>query len=69
MNKWVELLVGLILVVGSVYVVGFSAQWKLFGLSLNFGPAAWSFLKGGLIWFVAMVGLLFVLLGISDLKE
>ena len=69
MNKWLELLFGLILVVGAVLVSGFSANWSLWGYSLNFGPAAWMFLKGGIIWFVIMIGLLFLMLGISDLKE
>jgi len=35
----------------------------------NFGNAAWEFLKGGIVWFVIMIGLLFIMLGISDLKE
>ena len=61
MNKWVELLFGLILVVGSIYVA-----W---GMNLfHLGAAAWQFLKGGVVWFVILVGLLFVMLGISDLK-
>ena len=35
----------------------------------GFGEAALEFLKGGIIWFVIMIGLLFLMLGISDLKE
>jgi hypothetical protein len=64
MNKWTELLVGLILLVGGVYV------WMVtLGNGFwDFGTAAWEFLKGGAIWFVMMIGLLFILLGISDLK-
>lgn len=69
MNKWVELLFGLILVIAAVLVSGFSANWVLWGHSFNFGSAAWTFLKGGIIWFVIMIGLLFLMLGISDLKE
>jgi len=61
MNKWIELLVGLILVVASVYVWGMDI--------LGAGTAALEFLKGGIIWFVIMIGALFILLGISDLKE
>ena len=66
MNKWIELLTGLILISAVVYIWGYSSQWGEFW---NFGNAAWEFLKGGLIWFVAMIGLLFLMLGISDLKE
>ena len=61
MNKWIELLVGLILVVASVYVWGMDI--------LGAGTAGLEFLKGGIIWFVIMIGALFILLGISDLKE
>lgn len=60
MNKWLEILVGLILLVAAVYV------WmtNIFG----FGTSALEFLKGGIIWIVILVGLLFLMLGISDLK-
>ena len=61
MNKWTELLFGLILVVGSIYVA-WGLQWH------SLGATAWQFLKGGVVWFVILVGLLFVMLGISDLK-
>ena len=60
MNKWLELLVGLILVAGTVAFALRVESW---------GIAAWEFLKGGLVWFVGFIGLLFLLLGISDLKE
>jgi len=66
MNKWLEILLGLILVIASVLVWAFSPNWGSFW---NFGNAAWEFLKGGLVWFVIMIGLLFLMLGISDLKE
>jgi len=61
MNKWLELLIGLVLVVAPVYVWGMNI--------LGMGTAALEFLKGGIVWFVIMIGLLFVMLGISDLKE
>jgi len=61
MNKWIELFLGLILIIGAVYVWGMNF--------LNFGAAALNFLKGGLIWFVIMIGLILIILGISDLKE
>lgn len=64
MNKWSELLLGLILVIAAVVI------WVLTkGLGFwDFGTAAWEFLKGGVVWFVLGIGLLFILLGISDLK-
>ncbi len=61
MNKWLEILLGLILVVGAIY--GSWITWPAFG------AAALEFLKGGIVWFVILIGLLFLMLGISDLKE
>jgi len=62
MNKWFELLLGLILLIFAILVAGywFPSTW---------GIPAWNFLKGGIIWFVIMIGILFIMLGISDLKE
>jgi len=74
MNKWLELLVGLILVVGMILVAYYSSgamtgqAWAVAGKSLNFWNAAWVFLKGGVFWFVIGIGLLFILLGLSDLR-
>lgn len=61
MNKWLEILIGLILVLVAVYAWGVNY--------LGLGTAALVFLKGGIVWFVIMIGLLFLMLGISDLKE
>ena len=60
MNKWTELLIGLLLLIAavSVWIINYA----------DFGNAALVFLKGGIVWFVIMLGLLFILLGISDLK-
>ncbi len=60
MNKWSELLVGLILVIVAV------SFWVMNYAGL--GTAALEFLKGGIVWFVLGIGALFILLGISDLK-
>jgi len=60
MNKWLELLVGLILVIVPVYAAYTYAAW---------GTATIEFLKGGVIVVVVLIGLLFILLGISDLKS
>ena len=61
MNKWLEILLGLILVLLPIYVWGMNF-WGM-------GVAALEFFKGGLIWFVIMIGLLFLMLGVSELKE
>ena len=68
MNKWAEILLGLILVIAAILVWGYSANWNLLGVSFNFGNAAWEVLKGGAILFLIMVCLLFLMLGISDLN-
>jgi hypothetical protein len=63
MNKWVEILLGLILVAGAIALV-------VPGMPLAaWGIAALEVLKGGLVWLVILVGLLFLMLGISDLRE
>ena len=67
MNKWAEILFGLILIIGAILVAWYSSIW--WGSFWNFKHAAWEFFKGGLFWFVALIGLLFLMLGISDLKE
>jgi len=69
MNKWLELLLGLVLVIGMILVGYYSQSWVLLDKSLNFWNSAWVVLKGGVFWFVIMMGVLFILLGISDLKE
>jgi hypothetical protein len=66
MNKWVELLVGLLLVIVAIVSTWYSVYWGSFW---NFRHAAWEFLKGGIFWVVFGIGLLFILLGISDLKD
>jgi len=61
MNKWLELLIGLILVIVAVYAWGTNF--------LGVGESALTLLKGGIVWFIIFIGLLFLILGISDLKE
>jgi TRAP-type C4-dicarboxylate transport system permease small subunit len=67
MNKWLEILIGLILIIGAILVAWFSPNW--WGDFWNFRHAAWEFFKGGLFWMIALIGLLFLMLGISDLRE
>ncbi len=65
MNKWLELFLGLILVIVPIVGAFYSQTWGAW----NFWSAAGTFFKGGIFWAVIMVGTLFILLGISDLKE
>lgn len=59
MNKWLEILLGLIFIIAPIAVALSYANWW---------SAAISFLQGAVLWFVLLIGLLFVMLGISDLK-
>jgi hypothetical protein len=61
MNKWLEILIGLVLLILPIYLA-VSNQW-------GFGTSTLEFLKGGIIWFLILIGFLFLLLGISDLKN
>ena len=71
MNKWSELLLGLVLLVGAILLAWASSaySWMLFGRDFNFLHSAWVFFKGGLFWFVVMIGILLIILGINDLRE
>ncbi len=71
MNKWLEIIIGLVLIIGMILIGYYSSAnaWTIAEKSLNFWHAGWEFLKGGIFWFVIMIGLLFLMLGISDLKE
>jgi len=63
MNKWLEILTGLIILLISIILV-------LPGMPLaNWGIAALNLLKGGVILIIALIGILFIILGISELKE
>ena len=61
MNKWIEILLGLIFLNGTIFV-----WWMNFW---SLGDAALAFFKGGLVWFVILIGLILIMLGISDLKD
>jgi predicted phage tail protein len=61
MNKWIKLLLGLLFVVAAIYCWGMNYY--------GFGTAALEILKGGVVWFVIMLGVGLILLGISEIKE
>ena len=60
MNKWMEIFVGLIFVVGAILAGFYFPNWL---------SAALVVLKGGILWFVLGIGLLLIMLGISELKD
>ena len=66
MNKWLELLLGLVIVIAVIVIAWYSPLW--WGGFWNFRHAAWEFLKGGVFWALMGIGVLFILLGISDIK-
>ena len=71
MNKWFELILGLVLLIG-VVLVGWASSvysWVWLGRDFNFLHAAWVFLKGGIFWLVTLIAFLLIILGINDLKE
>lgn len=64
MNKWIELVIGLILVLNAIAIAfNFLPQY-----TASWSEATWQVLKGGIVWGVFGIGLLFIMLGISDLK-
>jgi len=71
MNKWTELLFGLVILIGVILVAWASSaySWTFFGKNFDFLHSAWIFFKGGLFWFFTMIGLLLIVLGINDLRD
>ena len=61
MNKYLEILIGLILLSAPIYV------WIT--NDYGFGDAALEFLKGGLIWLFIGIGAMFLIIGLTDLKD
>jgi hypothetical protein len=71
MNKWLELFMGLALLIMVIIIAWASSaySWVLFGKDLNFLHSAWIFLKGGIFWLLIMIAFLLIILGINDLRE
>lgn len=63
MNKWIELLLGLVLIVAPIILVTSVAPF------LSWGHAALEFIKGGIVIFLVLIGLVLLILGISELKD
>ncbi len=65
MNKWIEILVGLL-----VILLGVLLWATTLGIGFwDFGTAAWELVKGGAVWVILLIGFVLLVLGISDLKE
>jgi len=62
MNKWIELLLGIILVLIPIFVVTSVPTF------VSWGKAALEFIKGGIVVLLVFVGIVLLILGISDLK-
>jgi hypothetical protein len=60
MNKWLELLVGLILLLAPIVIALQYSAW---------GQATLQFIMGGVVVLVALIGLMFIMLGISDISS
>jgi len=66
MNKWLEILLGIILIIAVILFASYSTGWGSFW---NFRHAAWEFFKGGLAWCVIIAGILLIILGISEISQ
>ena len=60
-----SLIVGLLLIIGGILIWSFTLGKGFW----DFGNAAWVFFKGGVLWLLLMIGVVFIVMGISDIKE
>lgn len=63
MNKWIKIILGLIILISSVLLFFPDMLFE------SWGKDALILIKGGIVWFLIGLGFLFILLGISDIKE
>jgi regulator of protease activity HflC (stomatin/prohibitin superfamily) len=63
MNKLIKILIGLILLVGTIFFV--SQEQYL----LSWGKAAITLIKGGITILLPLTGLVLIIIGITELKE
>jgi hypothetical protein len=61
MNKWLEILIGLILLIDilTIFITNFR----------GFAKNSLVFLQGGIIWFIILMGILFIFLGLTHSKK
>ena len=63
MNKWLKILIGLILIIVPIALVLGVPYFYSWGL------AALQLIKAGIVLLIILIGLLMLILGISELKE
>ncbi len=63
MNKWLKILLGLILVVVPLYLILPASPLDSWGI------ATLELIKGGATIIVLLIGVIFIVLGISNLRE
>ncbi|MFW6233266.1 MAG: hypothetical protein ACOC3Z_01235 [Nanoarchaeota archaeon] len=63
MNKWIKIIFGLIILI--VCILLFFPNMFL----ESWGKNALVLIKGGIVWFLILLGILFIFLGILDLKD
>lgn len=63
MNKWLKILLGLILIVIPLYLILPTGPLETWGF------ATLELIKGGITILVLLAGIIFVVFGISELKE
>ena len=61
MNKWLELILGLVLIIAPIYLV-------LLPIGAAWAQAAISFIQGFIVVALVLIGLTLLFAGISDLK-
>ncbi len=61
MNKFIEILIGLVFLIVPIYM------W--IDNTASFGISALLFLKGGLIWLSLGIGVTFLIIGLAELKD
>lgn len=61
MNKIIQILIGLILILAPVYVL--IINW------IGIGGAILTLIKGGITLLILLIGILLVIIGINDLRE
>ena len=62
MNKWIELLLGAVLVIGPIYLI-------MTPMLVTWAAATIALIKGGVVLMLVMIGLGLFFAGISDIKE
>jgi len=63
MNKWLKILIGLVLIVIPLYLIFPTSPLETWGI------AALDLIKGGVTILVLVMGVILVILGIMDLKK